>query len=412
MKHLRKPLVFIILMVLASNAAAVMNKCTDANGKTTYTNLACPSGSAAESIGENVIVAAGNPTFSQPELDQMLAPIALYPDPLLSQILMASTYPLEVVQAARWLSANPSLKADAAVQAVSSQNWDQSVKSLVAFPQVLQTMDQKIEWTERLGDAFLAQQSQVMDTVQRLRQKAQEAGNLGSSPESQVTQANDSIEVEPPNPNVIYVPYYDPAEVYGTWWWPDYPPVFWDPWVGYGWYGGCAWGPGIGIGANFYYGSCDWHNHKVYYHNSRSSGDGYPWQHDPGHRHGVPYRDASLNQQFGRASATPAPRAEFRGYEHPVNTLPGEFGNRAQTGPARTAPLPETRKTMPARSAVQPAFEPRAHAFENVGSGSAARSFSARGNASLSGRSSAPAPSHGSSHTAPSHGGYSGPARR
>src|SRR5664279_2609557 len=149
----------------------------------------------------------GNPAFTQQELDQMLAPIALYDDSLLSQILMAATYPLEVVQAARWSSANPALKGDAAVQAVNSQNWDPSIKSLVAFPQVLQTMDQKIEWTERLGDAFLAQQSQVMDTVQRLRQKAQQAGNLSSNAQVDITQGDDAIEIEPANPEVVYVPY-------------------------------------------------------------------------------------------------------------------------------------------------------------------------------------------------------------
>src|SRR5512142_1269857 len=112
------------------------------------------------------------PAFSQPELDQMLAPIALYPDPLLSQILMASTYPLEIVEAARWSRANPSLKGDDAVRAVQQRDWDPSVKSLVAFPQILQMMDEKLDWTERLGDAFLAQEAQVMDTVQNLRQKA------------------------------------------------------------------------------------------------------------------------------------------------------------------------------------------------------------------------------------------------
>src|SRR5947199_904119 len=120
-------------------------------------------------------------TFTQQELDQMLAPIALYPDSLLTQILMASTYPLEVVEAARWSRANPSLKGDQAVQAVTQNSWDPSVKSLVAFPQILQMMDEKLDWTERLGDAFLAQQTQVMDTVQNLRQKAYEAGNLTST---------------------------------------------------------------------------------------------------------------------------------------------------------------------------------------------------------------------------------------
>jgi Protein of unknown function (DUF3300) len=358
-------------------------------------------------FAQNVPPAEGNPTFSQQELDQMLAPIALYPDSLLSQILMAATYPLEVVQAARWSSANSALKGDAAVQAVNSQNWDPSVKSLVAFPQVLQTMDQKIEWTERLGDAFLAQQSQVMDTVQKLRQKAQEAGNLSSNSQIQVTQSEDSIEVEAANPDVVYVPYYDPYVVYGSWWWPNYPPVFWAPWYGYGWYGGFAWGIGIGIGVDFSYGSWDWRTHRVYTHNPRYSGDGHPWQHDPGHRHGVPYRDASLNRQFGRASATPASSMEFRGHQPGVNARFGESGNRLPTEPVLRAPPPETGRRMPPRSVRQPYVEPRAHAFENVGRGADVRSFSERGHASFSGRSSAPAPSGRSAAPAPAPSGRS-----
>ena len=185
MSNLGKAATFISLMMFALNAPAEMNKCTDSNGKVTYTNLACPPGyEVTNSIGDNSTAVEGNPSFTQQELDQMLAPIALYPDPLLSQILMAATYPLEVVEAARWSNANPNLTGDAAVQAVNSQNWDPSIKSLVAFPQVLQTMDQNIEWTERLGDAFLGQQSQVMDTVQRLRQKAQQARQSEVQPAS------------------------------------------------------------------------------------------------------------------------------------------------------------------------------------------------------------------------------------
>jgi hypothetical protein len=346
--------------------------------------------------------AEGNPAFTQQELDQMLAPIALYPDSLLSQILMAATYPLEVVEAARWSNANPMYKGDAAVQAVNSQNWDPSVKSLVAFPQVLQTMDQKINWTERLGDAFLAQQSQVMDTVQKLRQKAQEAGNLSSNSQILVNQSNGSIEVATANPDVVYVPYYDPAVIYGYWWWPDYPPVFWAPWAGYGWNGGFAWGIGIGIGADFFFGSWDWRNHRVYDRDPRHMGGGHPWQHSPEHRHGVPYRDVSLNRQFGHAAATPASRAEFRGHEPSVNSRLGESGNRLPTESAQRVHLPETRETMAPQSVSRPFVEPRAHAFENVGRGADVHSFSARGHASLSGsnRSPAPAPSRGESRPA------------
>ncbi len=396
---------FISLMMFALNAPAEMNKCTDSNGQVTYTNMACPPGyDVANSVGDNSIAVDGNPSFTQQELDQMLAPIALYPDPLLSQILMAATYPLEVVEAARWSNANPNLTGDAALQAVNSQNWDPSIKSLVAFPQVLQTMDQNIEWTERLGDAFLAQQSQVMDTVQTLRQKAQQAGNLSSNPQIQVTQSDGDIDVTDANPDVAYVPYYDPNAVYGTWWWPDYPPVYWAPWDDYGWVGGFAWGIGIDIGANFFFGSWDWHNHGVYVRNPRYPGNGHPWKHDPGHRRGVPYREASLNRQFGRTATPPSTPAEFRGHDSSVNTRVGEPGDRLPKEFVPTTPPTETRERMPSRSVGQSYVEPRAHAFENVGRGGEVRSFSARGNASLSGRlsappgrSSAPAPSRGSS---------------
>ena len=370
-----------------------------------------------ESSGE------GNRTFTQQELDQMMAPIALYPDPLLSQVLMAATYPLEVIEAARWSNANPGLKGDAAVQAVGNQNWDASVKSLVAFPQVLQTMDQKIDWTERLGDAFLAQQPQVMDTVQHLRQKAQAAGNLRSNAQIAVGQSDDSIEVEPVNPDVMYVPYYNPAVVYGSWWWPDYPPVFGSPWAGYGWNSGFAWGIGIGIGANFFFGGWDWRNHHAYVRDHEHPGVGHAWQHDPTHRRGVPYRNASLNRQFGRAAAS-ASRTEFRGHVSSLNTsgvntvratnstnirqaeivnrLPATSVARArQPEETRQPTVRETRTIAPqkieSQNVSRPAPEPRAHAFENIDRGADVRSFSARGNASLSNRASAPRSTGGSS---------------
>src|SRR2546422_8365750 len=203
---------------------------------------------------------------AQPELDQMLAPIALYPDSLLSQIFMASTYPLEVVEAARWSKANPNLKGQQAVQAVAENTWDPSVKSLVAFPQILKMMDEKLNWMERLGDAFLAQQQEVMDTVQSLRQKASDAGNLTSNDQIRVDQQGPSIVVEPANPQVVYVPYYDPLVMYGPWWWPAYPPVYWAPWPGYfvgpGFGVGFVWGVGVTVGAGFFFGAFDWpHRH-------------------------------------------------------------------------------------------------------------------------------------------------------
>src|SRR5213594_4913994 len=260
-------------------------------------------------------------TFTQQELDQMLAPIALYPDSLLSQILMASTYPLEVVEAARWSRANPGLKGEEAVNAVEQRDWDASVKSLAAFPQVLAMMDQQLEWTARLGDVFIAQEPQVMETVQSLRQKAYAAGNLRSTEQAYVVQQGEALAIEPDTPQVVYVPYYDPRVAYGSWWWPAYPPVYWTPWPGYyaypGYPVGFAWGAGIVVGAGFFFSSCDWRARHVTVVNvtnvtvNRQGIVNRPgltrtapalWQHDPLHRRGVPYHIASLQRRFGPAT--------------------------------------------------------------------------------------------------------------
>ena len=149
--------------------------------------------------------------FTQQELDQMLAPLALYPDSLLSQILMASTYPLEIIEAARWVKAHPTLQGDQAVKATNQYNWEPSVKSLVAFPNVLAMMDEKLDWTERLGDAFLSQQPEVMDTVQNLRQRASANGTLQSTDQVRIDHEEQNISITSPDPQVVYVPYYDPS---------------------------------------------------------------------------------------------------------------------------------------------------------------------------------------------------------
>ena len=162
--------------------------------------------------------------FSQEELDQVLAPIALYPDSLLAQVFIASTYPLELVMADRWVKQNKDLKGEALNNALSKQPWDASVKALVPFPDVLTMMSQKLDWTQKVGDAFLEQQADVMDTVQKLRKRAADAGNLKSTEQQKVIVEQEVIRVEPVNPQVVYVPVYDPWWVYGPWWWPAYPP--------------------------------------------------------------------------------------------------------------------------------------------------------------------------------------------
>lgn len=316
------------------------------------------------------------PAFTQPELDQMLAPIALYPDALLSQILMASTYPIEVIEAARWSKANPTLKGEQVVQAVTQQTWDQSVKSLVAFPQVLTVMDDQLPWMERLGDAFLAQQQQVMETVQNLRQKASAAGNLTSNDQIRVAQQGQSIVIQPVNPQVVYVPYYNPMSIYGPWWWSAYPPIYWGMWPGY-FYGsvfglGCGWGMGIGIGPGFFFSGFNWQSRYATF-----AGRGL-WAHDPFHRRGVPYRDLALSRQFGRMGASSLSRSEFHGHEPSSGERRTGLANRTEERSGSPGHSNESGGAGP-RGATQP------HAFEGISHGSAERDFGMRGQASSHG---------------------------
>lgn len=263
----------------------------------------------------------GQPTFRQEELDQMLAPIALYPDDLLVQVLMAATYPLEVVQAARWVQANPNLAGDQLAAALEQQDWDPSVKSMVNFPSVLQMLNDRLEWTQKLGDAFLAQKDQVMDTVQKLRQRAQGQGYLKTTSQERVMvdPQSQEIAIEPPTPQEMYVPAYDPAVVYGPWWWPAYPPYYYYP-PGLVITGGfIGFGVGLGLAWGYAWGGFDWHRHGVsvnitrnarfnnridrnwYVSHVTTGGGGQgAWRHDPAHRGGVAYRTPSVAQQFGR----------------------------------------------------------------------------------------------------------------
>jgi Protein of unknown function (DUF3300) len=190
--------------------------------------------------------------YSQAELDALLAPIALHPDGLVSQILIAATYPEEVSAAARWSRANPHLKGDDAVRAVQYEPWDPSVKALVAFPELLASMDESPQWLHDLGEAFLLQEPHVMDTVQGLRRRASAAGHLASSEQYAVYQHGEAIVVQP-RTHIVYVRYYDPYMVYGPWWWPHYRPVFWRPWAP----------RPVFVSRGFFYSAPDWHHRHV-----------------------------------------------------------------------------------------------------------------------------------------------------
>ncbi len=260
--------------------------------------------------------------FKTEEIEQLVAPIALYPDALVAQILMASTYPLEVVEAARWAKANPDVKDKALEDAMQKQKWDPSVKSLTAFPTVLAGMNEKLELTQKLGDAFLGQQKEVMAAIQRLRSKADKAGNLKSSKEQTVTTTQEGgetvIKIEPADPQVVYVPSYNPAVVYGPWPYPAYPPYYYYPYppgaalftftvgvaIGNALWGGCHWGGGGGV----------YINHNTYNNFNKTNIKSGDWNHNAEHRKGVGYRDQASQQKFGGGQrAGVDSREQFRG---------------------------------------------------------------------------------------------------
>ena len=255
--------------------------------------------------------------LSPDQLDNLVAPIALYPDPLLSQVLVASTYPLELVEAEQWLQRNQNLQGPQLVDAARQQNWDPSIQALVVFPDVIDRLNSNIRWTTDVGNAFLAQQADVMNAVQRMRAEARAAGKLNST--TQETIATDTqggqtaIEIQPTNPDVMYVPSYNPEDVWGQ---PDYgyyPPLDY-PDVGYGFdfgpgiyldgfFGGLGWG-GWGWGPNWF--NCSIFENGYFFNHygfrgfdGRGFGGRGTWAHNPGHRLGVAYPNQGLANRFG-----------------------------------------------------------------------------------------------------------------
>jgi hypothetical protein len=284
------------------------------------------------------------------ELEALVAPIALYPDPLLSEVLMASTYPLEVVRADRWLSEHKHLAGDELQSAVDRQGWDGSVKALVATPSVLTMMATKLDWVEKLGDAVLAQQQDVMDAIQRLRSKAQANNKLTTTKEQTVTVSQQDsrqyIAIEPTNPGTVYVPAFDPSVVYGDWSYPAYPPYYFPPapYLGYGVLGaGLAFGAGYLIGnwasgGNYWGGAINWKRGNINVNRPRVNPlGGNNWQHNPAHRGGVRYNNANVRQRFG-AARTGGQNLNLRGRGgHQVNPHGNRIGaaNRGQLGERR-----------------------------------------------------------------------------
>jgi hypothetical protein len=297
-------------------------------------------------------------TISAGEADALVAPIALYPDQLLGKVLIASTYPLEVVQAARFAEQNANLKGADLEKALAGQNWDDNVKGLVHVPVVLKMMNDRIDWTQKLGDAFLAQQEDVLAAIQRLRAKAQANGNLKSTPQQTVSTApvpsdssgsqEQAIVIQSTSPETVYVPYYDTKTVYGGWSEPAYPPYYWPPPASYypPYYGtGLAFATGMLVGAAFWnngvgwgYGGGVYNSGNINFNNFNqfnggnrvnARNNGNRWNHNPSHRRGVNYGNNGLRNQYGRGrSAGAGGRNNFRGFDN------GGLGGRGGVGGA------------------------------------------------------------------------------
>jgi hypothetical protein len=344
-------------LVLSLSLAMLVLACPQ--GLSAYQDPQAP-GPAAQAAAPDVQAAAQTgqtPPYTQqtPEqLKQLVAPIALYPDSLVAQILAASTFPEQVIEADRWVQAHPDLKGDALGQAVDQQPWDPSVKALVAFPSVLGNMDKNLSWTSSLGDAYYNQQQEVMDAVQIMRRRARAAGNLKSTPQQTVDTSgqDDDIAIQPVSPSVVYVPAYNPWLVYGG------PMVAWPGWYSYPgiWFGGPYLNFGIGFGIGWYGGfgwgwghwGFNWHggyaiyNHGRYYSGSRTFYNRGNFYRGVGARGGANARANAGNRPFN------GNRQAARGYAPP----------RGQSGV-------------------------RSGAFSGYEHGGQARSFSSRGSASL-----------------------------
>lgn len=311
-------------------------------------------------------------------LQQLVAPIALYPDSLVAQILSASAFPEQVVEADRWVQTHPDLKADALAQAVDQQPWDPSVKALAAFPSVLGNMDKNLSWTSSLGDAYYNQQQDVMDAVQVMRQRAQQAGNLKTTPQQTVTTQDSTIVIEPASPEIVYVPAYDPWVVYGG------PIVAWPGWYAYPgiWYEGPYLSFGIGFGIGFYGGygwgwhhwGSDWHHHYIthdhdrYYSRSRTFYNRNNFYRD---------RGAGRRDEGGRGGA----HARANEGDRPPNRDAGGRGRDSN----RSRPSNWDNHAARGYGESRGQSGVRSGAFSGYGRGGETRGYSSRGSASFGG---------------------------
>jgi hypothetical protein len=343
--------------------------------------------SAAQDAPEARPQAPQGPPYQQQtpdQLQQLVAPIALYPDSLVAQILAASTFPEQVVEADRFVQAHPDLKGEALAQAVDQKPWDPSVKALAAFPSVLGNMDKNLSWTSSLGDAYYNQEQDVMDAAQVMRQKAQQAGNLSSTPQQTVTTQGPTIVIEPASPEVVYVPAYDPWVVYGG------PIVAWPGWYPYPgiWYEGPYLSFGVGFGIGFFGGygwgwhhwGFDWHNHYAVYNHDR-----YYSRSRVFYNRNYYYRGGGARGEGGRGGFN-GDRGGDRGRANAGNRPPNASGRGGENRPG-AAPRPFEGDNKAARGYAAPRGESgtRSGAFSGYDHGGETRSYSSRGSASMGG---------------------------
>lgn len=254
--------------------------------------------------------------FSEAKLAQMLAPIALYPDSLLTHILIAATYPIEIVEAHRWLKKHEKLNPEQAAQSVKNFDWDASVKALIPFERILSRLSEDLSWTQQLGDAFLQDEARLLESIQTLREQAKLAGNLDKMDNMSVSYEDSNIIIEAREKEIVYVPYYDTRMVYGAWHWSSYPPVYWRPYrsVYVSHYKPFYWHSGIHISFNYFFSAFHWHNrhvvvvnpyrvHHRYYHQRprrliAHGGYAKRWAHQPAHRKGVAYRSKYTSKKY------------------------------------------------------------------------------------------------------------------
>ena len=300
-----------------------------------------------------IVAAAEDARIPSEQLDSLVAPIALYPDPLLSQTLVASTYPLEIMQLQQWLDRNKNLKDKALADAVAKQPWDPSIQAMAALPDVVKRLADDIQWATELGNAFLAQQSDVMDAVQRMRQKAQGTGALQTGPQqkvdTQVVEGKTVIVVEQADAQVVYVPSYDPMIVYGEPLYP-YPSIYYPPYApgivaasaisfGVGWAMGAAWGGGgWGWGCGWGHNDININNNNFFNRNTNISGGnrinnignrggGNTWRHNPQHRGGAPYRDRTTADRFGGTARGDSLANRKTGARQQIDRQGGKLGS-------------------------------------------------------------------------------------